>query len=129
MMNQFPFDNYLIHSLPDYEHEWTVIIAKIVMTSFVFIVILPLILKSIFIASDSKSQEDTSLKNDGDNISGSNDHGNSTTNSVKKKKSKVKAVTNKQRAKNEKDQPLSSPSLSTQVTATSEVPLAILYVA
>ena len=56
---KFPFETYLSHDhdLPDYDHEWNIIIIKIVLTTFTFLVIIPTILKSLF--RQSSKQKDT----------------------------------------------------------------------
>lgn len=41
---QFQFEKYLSHDLPDYDHEWKMIFVKIVLTSIIFLVVLPSLL-------------------------------------------------------------------------------------
>ncbi len=49
---KFPFEKYVVdeyvHSLPDYDHEWTIIKYYMVATTILFIVVLPLVLKIIY---------------------------------------------------------------------------------
>ncbi len=116
-MHQFPFDNYLTHQLPDYDHEWNVIIAKIVLTSVLFIVILPMMFKSIFKVKTPKHTEETSSESD------VNVKHTKRKNNNPKVKGATKTSTDKKRTKNEKDS-----SSSTEIITTSEVPLAILII-
>lgn len=51
----FPFKQFLSHSLPDYDHEWNVIIIKMIITSVIFLVIIPTLLKPMFKKSTSSS--------------------------------------------------------------------------
>ena len=100
-MKEFPFENYLIHQLPDYDHEWNLIIAKIILTSIFFLVIAPLILKTVFRVKPKNDNErdDAGNGNSMTNVDGAVNGKKNTTTATKSKKkkngssNKVKVIT------------------------------------
>jgi hypothetical protein len=61
----FPFELFLSHSLPDYDHEWNIIIVKMIITSVIFLVIIPTLLKALFTKS---TKSPANIKSDSSNM-------------------------------------------------------------
>jgi len=120
----FPFERYFplsMHDkLPDYEQEWNIIIIKLVITSVFFLVVVPSVLKVMYVQKRSKDGASSSNYGSPGTSTGTIPGGNSSSSATSKKKERRSKANKNSTEQNQ------LPSKSTCTSTQEDVPAYIL---